>query len=204
MPGARGETARMPEPSRRRARIRTCVPFVLVLAVAFGCGSVDPGGSGTAAIELPAHAAPDPQLVPLELLVGKWVTVNPNGTVNEEHWMAPRGSVMLGTFRQVRLDGRCAFVELSQIAVEDGAVVLRLRHLHGKLEVPEGREDTSLFRLKEIGARRVEFAGTGDAEGVTSVVYERVGDDELVQAIGFDPAKSQEKPFTSRYRRDRT
>ena len=69
------------------------------------------------ALELPAHAAADPALAPLGFLSGRWICVNPNKTVNEEHWTAPRGKFMVGAFRQVRRDGKCAFVEVSQIAV---------------------------------------------------------------------------------------
>lgn len=184
--------------------VRILVPLVFLLLAA-GCGSTPaadvPQRPALAEPELPPNAAPAPELQPLAFLAGRWVGVNPNQTVNEEHWMAPRGSAMIGTFRQVRLDGKCAFVELSQIALENGEVVLRLRHLHGRLEVPEKRKDVSLFRLQSVGENRVQFAGTGDAEGVSAVIYERTGEDELVQRIEFDPAKSQEKPFTSTYRR---
>lgn len=159
-----------------------------------------PGGS--VAIDLPAHAEAAAELVPLRFLQGTWLTVNPNKTVNEEHWLAPRGTCMLGTFRQVRLDGLPAFVEISQITLEEGQLRLRLRHMHRKLEVPEKRKNANLFELVSISDRRVEFRGTGDAEGVTSVVYERTGPDELTQTIGFAP-DSPEKPFVSVYRRAR-
>ena len=113
----------------------------------------------------------------------------------------PRGNALVGTFRQVRRDRDTAFVELSQIAVEDGAVILRLRHLHGRLEVPESRAKVSVFELVSIAEDRVEFRGTAEAMRVTSVVYERVDPVTLVQSIGFDPFTG-EKPFVTRYRLD--
>ncbi len=152
-------------------------------------------------LQLPKHAEAAAALQPLQFLVGRWVGVNPNNTVNEEHWMQPRGNCMIGVFRQVRLDGNCAFVEVSQISLEKGEVVLRLRHMHGRLEVPERRKNVNVFELVSATGSRVEFKGTGDAEGVTSVVYELQDADTLTLSIGFDPTKSREKPFTSTYRR---
>ncbi|MBM3988489.1 MAG: hypothetical protein FJ294_11110 [Planctomycetes bacterium] len=178
--------------------------FPALAAAAFltlaACNSTPPA---PAPLELPAHAAADPALVPLEFLAGRWICVNPNQTVNEEHWTAPRGKCMVGAFRQVRRDGKCAFVEVSQISVEEGALVLRLRHLHGQLEVPDNQKDISMFALRALAPRRVEFAGTGSAEGVAAVIYERPDDDTLLQTIEFDPVKTKEKPFTSKYMRER-
>jgi Domain of unknown function (DUF6265) len=170
------------------------------LSVVSACQTTPPAPP---ALELPAHAAADPALAPLGFLSGRWICVNPNKTVNEEHWTAPRGKFMVGAFRQVRRDGKCAFVEVSQIAVEDEGLTLRLRHLHGQLEVPDNQKEISLFRLRALGEKRVEFAGTGSAEGVTAVIYERVDDDTLKQTIEFDPVKTKEKPFTSVYTRER-
>lgn len=151
---------------------------------------------------LPASADASELVRDLGFLAGRWVAVNPNGTVNEEVWTPPRGNALIGTFRQVRRDSDTAFVELSQIAVEDGEVVLRLRHLHGRLEVPDSREAVSLFRLVSQSHTRVEFAGTEAAAGVTSVVYERTGPTSLVQSIGFSK-ESGEKPFVTQYSLDK-
>ena len=153
------------------------------------------------ALVLPENAAPAEVLEGLSFMEGRWVAVNPNGTVNEEVWTPPRGNALVGTFRQVRRDRDTAFVELSQIAVEDGAVILRLRHLHGRLEVPESRPKVSVFELVSIAEDRVEFRGTAEAMRVTRVVYERVDPVTLVQSIGFDPFTG-EKPFVTRYRLD--
>lgn len=152
-------------------------------------------------LELPDSAAPSDKLVPLAFMAGRWIAVNPNKTTNEEVWTPPRGNALIGTFRQVRRDSDTAFVEISQIALLDGEVVLRLRHMHGRLEVPENREDVSLFRLVSMTDSRVEFAGTAGAEGVTSVVYERTGPTTLQQSIGFSP-ESGEKPFITTYTLD--
>lgn len=180
-----------------------------VAAVAAGCvlivsgctrerGEGVGGESTPSAIDLPPSAAPAKELAGLAFMTGRWIGVNPNKTVNEEHWMAPRGNHMLATFRQVRRDGKPAFVEISLVTVEPEGVTLKLRHLHGGLEVPEKRAQVSIFRLVSANGTRAEFAGTGDAEQVTSVVYELTGPDRLSVTVGFAPT-SKEKPFTSVY-----
>ena len=147
---------------------------------------------------LPPNAHAAPELEPLRFLVGNWTAINPNKTVNEETWTPPRGNVLIGAFRQVRLDGDCSFVEMSQIALEGDEIVLRLRHLHGRMEVPKNREEISLFRLVSLNAQRVEFTGSAGAEGVASVVYERTGPHTLTQSIGF-AAETGQEPFVTNY-----
>ncbi len=141
---------------------------------------------------LPRNAAAAPSIAGLEFLTGRWIAVNPNKTVNEEIWTLPRGNALIGTFRQIRLDGDCSFIDLSQISAEGDEIVLRLRHLHGRLEVPEGRAELSVFRLVSLTKDRVEFAGTSGAEDVVSMVYERTSETQLTQSVGFAPSSGQE------------
>jgi hypothetical protein len=157
--------------------------------------------SAAPAIELPPNAAPDPALAPFAFMTGRWIGVNPNKTVNEEHWTAARGKSMAALFRQVRRDGFPAFHEISLITAEPDGVVLRLRHLHRQLEVPNNRPGVNVFKLVSAGNNRAEFAGTGDAEGVTSVVYRLVDANTLAVDIAFAPT-SKEKGFTSTYTRE--
>ncbi len=147
---------------------------------------------------LPDNAKPAPEIAGLAFLTGQWTAINPNKTVNEETWTKPRGNVLIGSFRQVRLDGDCSFVEMSQIAFENGKVILRLRHLHGRMEVPKGREDVSLFELVSLEENRVEFKGTPGDESVASVVYERISPNGLNQAITFAEETGQD-PFVTNY-----
>jgi hypothetical protein len=152
-------------------------------------------------LELPESANPAPALAPLAFMTGRWVGVNPNKTVNMEYWTAPRGNHMTALFHQVRRDGKPAFVEVSQIVAGPEGVTLRMRHLHAALEVPDSRKELSVFTLKSAGGDRAEFAGTGAAEGVTSVVYRLVSPNELAVDVNFDPS-TKEKGFTSKYVRE--
>ena len=150
---------------------------------------------------LPASAAAAKELEPLAFMAGRWIGVNPNNTVNEEHWTAPRGNHMVGTFHQIRRDGKPAFVEVSLISVEKEGVRLRLRHLHTGLEIAKGREEASDFMLKSAGNNRAEFSGIGKTAMVTSVVYRLVGKNQLVVETQFAP-ETKEKGFTSVYFRE--
>lgn len=166
-----------------------------------GCaGQGAPGGVAAAPAGLPESARPAPTLADLGFLAGRWVGVNPNGTVNDEMWTEPRGNSMAALFRQVRRDGRPALHEVSLITAEAEGVVLRLRHLHALLEVPERRREISTFRLVSAGGNRCEFAGTGTSAQVVSVVYRLQGLDELLVDVAFAP-ESKERGYSMRYRR---
>lgn len=151
-------------------------------------------------LKLPPNAAPAPELQPLSFMVGTWVGVNPNQTVNEETWGAARGNNMTALYRQIRRDGKPALIEVTLVTVENGEITLRLRHLHGALEVPAKQANVSVFKLKAAADNRAEFTGTGDAEQVTSVVYRLVSPDQLAVDVAFAPT-SKEKGFTSLYTR---
>ncbi|MDX2118984.1 MAG: DUF6265 family protein [Planctomycetota bacterium] len=183
-----------------------CVVGSLALAVG-GCASnakteAKSDAAKAAAYELPAAAAPAPELLPLSFMVGRWVCVNPNKTVNDEHWTAPRGNHMASLFKQARRDGKPALVEVSLITVEaDKSVKLTLRHLHAGLEVPENQKELSLFTLKSAANNRAEFAALGKAEGM-SVVYRLDGADTMIVDVNF-PEGSKEKPYSMTYHRER-
>ena len=111
--------------------------------------------------------------------------------------LPPPGKAMVGTSRQVRRDGKCAFVEVSQVSVEESGRVLRLRHLHGQLEVPDNHKEISVFALRALAPQRVELPGTRSAEGATAVSYARVDADTLRQTIEFELVKTKKELFTS-------
>ena len=160
-----------------------------------------PAATASGVLELPDSAVPAKELLPLNFMAGRWISVNPNKSVNEEHWSAPRGNNMTALFRQLRRDGKPGLLEVSLITAEPEGIVLRLRHLHSLLEIPVGREEVSIFKLKSAENNRAEFTGTGKAEQVTSVVYRLVNPNQLAMEISYAPT-SKEKGYTSIYTRE--
>jgi hypothetical protein len=187
---------------------RTIVPITFLAAALSLVGCSHHTGSKPSAhgpATLPASAEPVAALKDLTFLAGRWVGVAPRANlVNEEHWMLPRGNAMIGTFRQVRRDGKTAFVEVSQIEATDTGVILRLRHLHSKLDIPDDDRDVSVYTLKSVSKNRVEFAGTESSKGIIALIYTLSPDGQtLTQDIVYDPANTKEKSFQSVYRRER-
>lgn len=181
---------------------------LLLLAATFaGCANSTVAGTGATApapsVDLPASTLPSDAIAPLSFLEGRWVAVNPNGTVNEELWSVPRGKIAIGLFRQVRRDGLTSFVEVTQITDEgEDGLALRLRHLHGKLEVPGSEKDLTLLRMREIGERTVEFTDPDGSSGMASMRYTLLENGQLEQRVEFTE-ESGGKPFTTTYTRDR-
>jgi hypothetical protein len=172
---------------------------VLGLSVGIGFGLIL-GGCATsatpanaAAIELPAHAAPSPALAELAFLTGRWVSVNPNKTVNDEVWTPPRGNSMAALFRQVRRDGKPALHEVSLITAEESGVYLRVRHLHAALDVPEKQADVKMYKLVS--------AGGGRSADVASVVYRLDGPNTLIMEVTYAPG-GKEKGYSLRYAKE--
>ncbi|MBL8088356.1 MAG: hypothetical protein JNM85_09860 [Chthonomonas sp.] len=150
---------------------------------------------------LPESAKAVKELQPLAFMAGRWIGKNPNGTVNEEHWMTPRGNNMIGTFRQLRRDGFPALIEISLVQLTKDGVELRLRHLHSGLEIPKNREEHDTFKLRSADKNRAEFYGTGKAAPVTSVVYRLLDKNRLVVDTNFAP-ETGEKGYTLVYFRE--
>jgi hypothetical protein len=179
---------------------------VLVLAVgaglvAGGCATSKPGAG--ASVELPAHAAASPALAEFSFLVGRWVGVNPNKTVNDEMWTPPRGNSMAALFRQVRRDGKPALHEVSLITAEESGVYLRVRHLHAALDVPPQQAEIKIYKLVSAGGGRCEFTGTaeGGSADVASVVYRLDGPDSLIMEVTYVPG-GKEKGYSLRYSKE--
>jgi hypothetical protein len=189
------------------------IGLVAVTGLIGGCKSggtaaaaepADPSSAATsaAAVVLPE---PDPALAPLGFLTGKWASVNPNKTVNREHWMSPQGRTMVGAFLQHRRDGSASFYELSAIAVEKDGVRLYHRHMHRGLELEDRRKDVDVFRLVSVEPGKAVFEPvTGDAagpSGIQTMTYRLDGPDRLLQELVFKP-ESPEKGFTTIYTRE--
>ncbi len=174
---------------------RLAVVFAVLLALGVvGCqpGSREPIKEDDRIREARELSPPDESIKNLAFLAGTWVQADARTGVpyNEEHWMLPRGSSVLGMVRRMKKDGTPAFHELTSITKEDEGVFLRLRHFHTKLDAPERESDIALFRLVTSRSSSVggsaEFVGVSGTLGVSRVVYTRV-DDTLKLMVWFDP-----------------
>ena len=96
----------------------------------------------TLLLTLPASAGELPKF-----LSGSWSAVTPDGSAIEEHWMEPKGGVMLGMSRTVSKSGKVAF-EFIRIATHEGKLAY--------LAMPGGRPPTA-FPLASMTDSRVVF-----------------------------------------------
>ena len=113
--------------------------FVCVVVVGLAIAGLADGG--------PAHAAERTDLSDLAWLVGAWQG-RQGGTEMEEHWIAPKGGLMLGLHRDLFSSGSTFFEYLRIESRDDGVFYVAS---------PRGRAGTA-FRLIANADRRVVFA----------------------------------------------
>jgi hypothetical protein len=135
---------------------------------------------------------------------GRWTQQQPNGAVIEEHWMAPRGNSMVGTFRRTLGNGVTPFYEVTQIMAEKDMVILRQIHVHGNFEPDPKRTDLMRLRLQSVDDKSATFVPVdpplkANAQDMASIRYERTDADTLTLTVTpnapKDPAKPAEKPL---------
>ncbi|MGA1393133.1 MAG: DUF6265 family protein, partial [Phycisphaerales bacterium] len=100
-----------------------------------------------------AHAA----IVPLGFMAGTWVMEQARGAVIEEHWMAPAGNGMLGSFRRILGNGVIPFYEFTQIVADGDQVILRQIHVHGNFDTDPRRKDPMVLRLEKVEGTSASF-----------------------------------------------
>lgn len=139
------------------------------------------------------------KLAPLAFLEGRWTQKQPNGAVIEEHWMAPRGNSMVGTFRRTLGNGATPFYEFTQIMAEKDMVILRQMHVHGNFEPDPKRTDLMRLRLDKVEGKAATFVPVdpplkANAQDMASIRYELVDADTLVLTVTPNPPKEGAKP----------
>ena len=130
-------------------------------------------------------------------MTGAWTQAQANGAMIEEHWMAPRGSSMLGSFRRILGNGAVPFYEFTQIVAEKDRVILRQMHVHGNFEPDPKRVEPMLLVLQKAGANRATFVPVADptkanAGELSRVTYFLDGPDMLVLVV--EPKAAEGKP----------
>ncbi len=117
----------------------------------------------------------DWKLHDLSWLAGEWKEQNDQGTVTEELWMAPRGTLMLGTNRTVRASGRTSFEFLRIQASSDGI---------DYLASPSGRPATP-FRLTTLDPHyQMAVFESGSNDFPSRVIYDRDGNEMTARIDG--------------------
>jgi hypothetical protein len=164
-----------------------------------------------AAQEPPAQAKPKKPMSELAesmkqfaFMEGRWSQQQPNGAVIEEHWMAPRGNSMVGTFRRTLGNGVTPFYEVTQIMAQSDMVILRQIHVHGDFEPDPKRTDLMRLRLDKVEGSSVTFVPVdpplkANAQDMASIRYELTDPDTLVLTVTpnppADPAKAPAAPL---------
>lgn len=187
--------------------------MIIRAALTFACASLISCSAATAPAPTPAAqaataatapAAPAPAapktnaaLEPLAFMTGAWTQAQANGAMIEEHWMAPRGSSMLGSFRRILGNGAVPFYEFTQIVAEKDRVILRQMHVHGNFEPDPKRVEPMLLVLQKAGANRATFVPAADptkanAGELSRVTYFLDGPDMLVLVV--EPKAAEGKP----------
>lgn len=117
---------------------------------------------------------PAPELAGLTWLSGTWAGTMGEGAYSEETWSTPAGTSMVGMWRLVK-DGKPSVLELLTLTVEDGAVLMRLRHHDGALVAWEPQDAPLTLKLTKRGNREAVFEGTEDGKPLR-LTYRRTGD----------------------------
>ncbi len=123
--------------------------FLVAMLVSAGCATIAKDASQSTKAVGPAAAT---ALEPLAFMAGAWVQQQPNGAMIEEHWMPPRGSAMLGSFRRILGNGAVPFYEFTQIVAEKDRVVPRQVHIHGNFEPDPQRTEPMELVLEHAGS----------------------------------------------------
>jgi hypothetical protein len=156
---------------------------MMVSTMFWGCASTatTPEVAETADAWRPAMPAVADQIEPLGFMAGTWVMEQRGGAVIEEHWMAPSGNGMLGSFRRILGNGAIPFYEFTQIVAAEEEVRLRQIHVHGTFDTDPRRKDPMVLRLEKVEGTTASFvpledAAASNAGSLARVTYALDGD----------------------------
>lgn len=138
-----------------------------------------------AALAMALWSGPAPateELDRLHWLAGHWVSED---GAFEEHWLAPRGNTMTGSFRWVFPDGR---VVLEYLVIEAGeaGVQMRFKHFNPDYSTWEAGEPNT-YRLESLADGQALFLRSSDNDAAPlRYSYTREGDRLTFHGAGED------------------
>jgi hypothetical protein len=134
---------------------------------------------------LSAPTQPAPSLADLSWFAGHWETTA-EGTMTEEHWMAPAGNLMLGMSRTVA-GGKVVSFEFMRLESRDDGIYY-VAQVRGRPGVD--------FRLATVENREAVFVNPGHADHLKKIAYKMNPDGTLAARI---EGENNAKPFSENW-----
>lgn len=99
------------------------------------------------------------------------------GGSGDEIYSPPSGGSIIGLFRYVK-DGKLNLTEILQYEIENGIIVLRLKHFEPGLKGREEKNDSIEFR--QVSRKYGEFSMKAELKNMTiTLVYKQVSKDRM-------------------------
>lgn len=119
-------------------------------------------------------------------LEGIW-RAESNGSVTEEHWLAPAPGSISGMLRWVNAQGQVTLHEILTITIEDGLGVFRWRHFDGVLKPWDSEKDgPSIVTVESWDDHRLVMHAHPDNPGaLTRMTYDGSVDGRLTATLEF-------------------
>ena len=109
----------------------------------------------------------------LSWLQGIWFGYDENNTI-EEHWGLPRGEALMGMFRMLK-GNEPIFYEFMTIGVEEGDILLRIKHFYPRLVGWEEKDECVIYSLEKLTPGEARFVKRSPDE-TDRLVYQRDND----------------------------
>jgi hypothetical protein len=121
-------------------------------------------------------------------MAGHWIGTGTDD-VSEEIWLPPAAGSMVGMWRWAQKDTTRLY-ELLALSVEDGRVVLRLKHFRPNLHGLEEKDAPFVLTAVKAGTREVVFEGKG-TEGLLRIGYRLPAPDRLEAFVEHGTRKDE-------------
>jgi len=139
----------------------------------------------------PVQAAAPAKIEALAWMKGYWAGEGYGGTV-ETLMSAPKGGVMIGTFRHMKPDGKPGFYEICAIEEHEGSLRFIVKHFHPSWVGWEEKDHALQARLVRVAKDEWQFS---------NMLIKRTGRDAFVIEITIYPKEGPSRKEVLRLRR---